>query len=130
MKTITSIVLQIVDILMNLMFFEQVITRGPACETAFQSKRVFGKARCPSGIFDSQITPRNALLEYLSNNFIGMFERRDLELRGTCVINRRLGTQHPHEFKDFPIDARYQLARRRVASLVSLIAASPASDHH
>lgn len=113
---------------MNPVLYNQVISLGPNCTAAYQAKRFFGKACCPSGIFDSQITPRTALLEYLSNDFNGMFERDDLELHKTYVINKRVGTQHPHEFKGFPIDARYKLARDRHDYLCRKVRSAIESD--
>jgi hypothetical protein len=79
------------------MSFDYALSLGPTCRARYQMERVLGKERCPSGVFDWQITGRKALVAYLRNDFEGMYELADLEIDG-MVCNRRFGTTHQHEF--------------------------------
>lgn len=97
--------------------FQQVIGLGQNCRAKFRIKQVFGRAISKRGVFDWQITPTDAVIEYIRCDFAGMFEREDLEIRDGIVINRRLGTKHNHEFpKDLheeALDALYPMARQK-----------------
>jgi len=93
-------------------YFDQAISLGPDCQTAFQIRRIFGKPLCPSGIFDSQVTPLSALLAYIESDFCGMFNRDDLRATDWGVINTKYQTVHPHEFADGNLE-NYGVARKR-----------------
>lgn len=83
---------------MQMQVFQQVVTLGPNCRPKVQSQRVFGKQTSRRHIFDWQITPAPAVLEYLRNDFSGMFELDDLIIKAEIVRNARYDTRHPHEF--------------------------------
>ncbi|MBD8686075.1 MULTISPECIES: hypothetical protein [unclassified Rhizobium] len=53
---------------------------------------------CPSSVFSWQITPVEALLAYLQNDFKGMMEREHLAPHKRTVINTVYLTEHHHEF--------------------------------
>lgn len=97
--------------------FEQALSIGQNCRARHHIRRTFGKHSGRKGVFDWQITPTSALLEYLTRDFKGMFERADLVARNGEVFNDRFGTNHVHEFpkgiqpKD--IDRYYAQARKR-----------------
>lgn len=91
------------------------ISLGYACEVKHQIARWASKntARvAPEGtdeyrqnrlvrhLFDWQITPVDAAIIYLEQDFRGVFELEDLELTGDSdvVRHRILKTRHPHEF--------------------------------
>lgn len=97
--------------------FQQVVSLGPNCRAKFQIQRVYGKHIAKRGVFDWQVTPGSAFLEYLSRDFRGMFEKQDLVLEGGIVKNARFATSHNHEFPfdiaEGQIDALYADARRR-----------------
>lgn len=80
--------------------FQQVISLGPNCRAKHHIQRIFGKRISPRGVFDWQVTPEEAFIEYLGRDFRGIFERSDLIIQEGKVVNKRLGTKHPHEFPD------------------------------
>jgi hypothetical protein len=114
--------------------FDRVLSLGPSCEAKLNLVRILraregrtdGARRvqanpkgAPSSVFDWQVTPESALLEYFRRDFRGMFEREDL-IRGPggWVVNTRFGTHHLHEFGAYDKDgdiiaARYTEARAR-----------------
>lgn len=100
------------------MRFEQVVSLGWNCQTAFQMRRHFGRSLCPSGIFDNQTTPHDAVIEYLNRDFHGVFERKDLAMGEIKVEHIHLRTGHMHSFP-IGIDADYQTARSRHLYLCS-----------
>jgi hypothetical protein len=98
------------------------ISLGYACEVKYQLSRTLFRRKHPDGqeldlrrmlltneygqrnferhIFDWQITPFAAVLEYLERDFQGVFEREDLFLNADGEVeHRRLHTVHPHDFK-------------------------------
>ncbi len=98
------------------------ISLGYSCEVKYQLSRALYERKFPDGddfnlrrmlltdeygqrsferhIFDWQITPFAAVLEYLERDFQGVFEREDLFLNADGEVeHRRLGTRHPHDFK-------------------------------
>jgi hypothetical protein len=115
------------------------ISLGYSCEVKYQLSRALFRRKFPTGsdhelqrmlltpeygqqnferhIFDWQITPFAAVLEYLERDFQGAFERADLVSENGEVVHRRLKTRHPHEFPhdlaldDAGIDAAYSQAR-------------------
>lgn len=76
---------------------DAVLSIGPNCRAAHQLDRVFGEVRAKS-IFDWQMTPLATIHAYLDNDFRGLFERTDLEVRKGIVWNGRFNTSHMHEF--------------------------------
>jgi hypothetical protein len=115
------------------------ISLGYSCEVKYQLSRALFRRKYPNGsdydllamlmtpeygqrnferhIFDWQITPFAAVLEYLERDFQGVFERADLVSENGEVVHRRLLTRHPHDFPhdqeldDATIDAAYAQAR-------------------
>ena len=98
------------------------VSLGYACEVKYQLSRALYARKFPDGaefdlrrmlmtddygqrsferhIFDWQITPFTAVLEYLERDFEGVFEREDLFLNANGEVeHRRLHTVHPHDFK-------------------------------
>ena len=80
--------------------FKRVLSLGPECRAKERIVERFGRAVSPSCIFDWQVTPADALLAYLRNDFRGMFDRDDLAIEaGEWIVhNTRYQTRHPHEF--------------------------------
>ncbi|MBL8579392.1 MAG: hypothetical protein JNK47_19495 [Mesorhizobium sp.] len=78
--------------------FQQVLSIGQSCRERHQARRFFGKNSGRKGVFDWQITPTDALLQYMSRDFSGMLDLADLEVKDGQVTNIRFGTIHPHEF--------------------------------
>jgi hypothetical protein len=89
-----------------------VVSLGPDCRTAFQIRRKFGRGFCPSGVFDSQLTPQSGFAKYLEHDLRGMFERSDMTDVPKGVLNIRSGAMHLHEFLN-GLDADYATARSR-----------------
>src|ERR1035437_9466270 len=89
---------------------------GYSCEVKYQTARALFSRKFPDGaeedfrrmlmtpeygqrnferhIFDWQITPFAAVLEYLGSDFQGVFERADLYVDNGEVTHRVLGTRH------------------------------------
>lgn len=78
--------------------FEQVISLGSTCRAKHQIQRVYGKYISRRSVFDWQITPIQAVAEYLRLDFTGFFEKADLQIVDGEVWNTRFGVAHPHEF--------------------------------
>jgi hypothetical protein len=124
------------------------ISLGYSCEVKYQLSRALFARKFPDGeenecrrmlltpeygqrsferhIFDWQITPFAAVLEYLESDFKGVFERADLRVENGEVTHRRLKTRHPHEFHaidgvldDAAIDAGYAQARGKFEHLAA-----------
>lgn len=76
------------------------LSLGYDCRAGFQICRYFGKQRCLPSIFDRQITPPQALYEYLQRDFRGMFEAGDVKRAGGYLYNMRYGTRYSHEVED------------------------------
>ena len=124
------------------------ISLGFSCEVKYQLSRALFVRKFPDGeenefrnmlmspeygqrnferhIFDWQITPFAAVLEYLERDFQGVFERADLVIEGGEVVHRRLGTRHPHEFRaregvldEAVVDAAYPAARAKFEHLAA-----------
>jgi hypothetical protein len=112
--------------------FDFAISLGPTCRTAHQLRRLFGRERAISSVFDWQITPPGALLSYLASDFAGMFEIPDLTIVGGVVINRRYRTEHHHEFPKNctgrDLAEHYFLARNRHVHLCDNIRRLLAKD--
>jgi hypothetical protein len=86
----------------------------------------YGQQNFERHIFDWQITPFPAVLEYLERDFEGVFERDDLRIEDGEVVHRRLMTRHPHDFgrregplDDAAIDAGYANARAKFDHLAA-----------
>ncbi|HVX35427.1 MAG TPA: hypothetical protein VHC71_04320 [Hyphomicrobium sp.] len=93
--------------------FSQVVSLGWRCQTVWQARRYFGRAFCPTSIFDWQITPAEAVVEYFDRDFVGLLDRDDLfRPEDGWVTNRKFGTRHPHEFSNGLQDG-YATARSR-----------------
>jgi len=106
--------------------YQRLMSIGPDCRAFYHimkmdafttrtnlhiSRRVFRK-----GVFAWQGTPSEAFIDYLRNDFDGMFERGDLAVRDGRVFNVRFGTSHLHAFSDpseAGIDRHYAAARGR-----------------
>lgn len=124
------------------------ISLGYSCEVKYQLSRALYMRKHPDGtehdlrdllqttergqrsferhIFDWQITPFAAVLEYLDRDFQGVFERKDLTVENGEVVHRWLGTRHPHDFHaangvldDAAIDASYTAARSKFEHLAA-----------
>jgi hypothetical protein len=118
------------------------ISLGYSCEVKYQLSRTLFRRKYPDGaeedlrrmlmtpdygqrsferhIFDWQITPFAAVLEYLERDFEGVFEREDLHVEDGAVAHRRLKTRHPHDFHPYggrldeaAIDRGYAAARSK-----------------
>lgn len=98
------------------------ISLGPNCRGKHHLLRVFGVAS-PSGVFDWQVTPPEAIHCYLRQDFTGLFERLDLVVKDGVVWNARYGTSHQHEFPRGltagQLDMHYPAARSRHEHLCS-----------
>lgn len=91
----------------------QVVSLGRDCQPAFQIRRYFGKENCSSGVFDYQITPHQAVISYIENDFCGFFERQDLQVDSDGhVRNIKHGTRHIHEFPN-GLDQDYEKSLSR-----------------
>jgi hypothetical protein len=123
------------------------ISLGYACEVKYQLSRTLYRRNFPDGaefdlrrmlmtddygqrsferhIFDWQITPFAAVLDYLDRDFHGVFEREDLVIENGEVAHRRLGTRHPHDFKphlamdEAALDRGYAAARAKFDHLAA-----------
>jgi hypothetical protein len=122
--------------------FYEPISLGYSCEVKYQLSRALFTRKFPTGgeedlrrmlmtpeygqrtferhIFDWQITPFAAALEYLERDFEGVFERGDLYVDDGEVAHRRLATRHPHDFHphdgvldEDAIDRGYAAARSK-----------------
>ncbi|MEO5757881.1 MAG: hypothetical protein ABIQ51_13615 [Mesorhizobium sp.] len=72
---------------------------GPNCRPKANIRRVFGRNTSLRHVFDWQVTPPSALIDYFQKDFVGFFEREDLFVHEAGVVgNRRYGTLHYHEF--------------------------------
>jgi len=93
-------------------WWPKIVCLGDSCRAGFQARR-FAKAQlgckwCVPSVFDRQITPHRAMLEYFRNDFRGMFELNDFDdITGPSPRNLRFKTKHPHEFCN-----GYEAARR------------------
>jgi hypothetical protein len=96
--------------------FQQIVSLGPDCRTIHQIRERFGRVSGRRGVFDWQGTPPAAVMEYLRRDFVGMFERDDLQVADGKVSNRRFGTSYKHLFPDgvteAVLDARYPAVRK------------------
>ncbi len=126
----------------------EAISLGETCSVKFQITRHLYLAAHPQGdvdavrealnthragqvftrhLFDWQITPAEAVADYLEADFAGVFERADLAVSPDWeVIHRRLHTRHPHDFHasdpaagltTADLDAQYAAARGRFEHL-------------
>jgi hypothetical protein len=124
------------------------ISLGYSCEVKYQLSRALFARKFPDGdenecrrmlltpeygqrtferhIFDWQITPFAAVLEYLQRDFQGVFERSDLHVESGEVVHRRLKTRHPHDFHpvggildEAALDAGYAKARGKFEHLAA-----------
>jgi hypothetical protein len=123
------------------------ISLGYACEVKYQLSRTLFARKHPDGqeldlrrmlmtneygqrsferhVFDWQITPFPAVIEYLERDFQGVFERDDLTVENGVVVHRRLGTRHPHDFRPHEamtealIDPGYANARSKFDHLAA-----------
>lgn len=95
--------------------FNQIVSLGPNCRAKFQIRQNFNKYSGRRGVFDWQGTPPEALIEYLRRDYVGMFERDDLQIIDGKVSNRRFGTSYLHLFPDVVteeiLEAHYPAAR-------------------
>lgn len=120
------------------------ISLGYTCEVKYQLSRNLYFRKFPDGseldfrrmlftpelgsktfrrhVFDWQITPFEAVIAYLEDDFRGVFERQDLTVdeKSGHVVHRHLRTLHPHDFKsagerltEADIDRNYEAARQR-----------------
>ncbi|MDH6229592.1 hypothetical protein M2281_000164 [Mesorhizobium soli] len=81
--------------------FQQAISLGSSCRAKHNMELVFGKHVTRigrRGVFDWQITPDAALLEYIYRDFSGMFERDDLVVENGHVWHGQHRVKHQHEF--------------------------------
>lgn len=92
--------------------FHQAVSLGISCQVIYQLRRHLGDEFCSSGVFDMQVTPPSALIEYLQRDFRGMFERDDLVEENGIVFNQRFLTEHLHEFPN-GLERSYEDARSR-----------------
>jgi hypothetical protein len=100
------------------------ISLGPNCRGKYHLHRVFADAS-PSGVFDWQVTPVEAIHCYLRQDFAGLFERADLVVRTGVVWNARYGTSHQHEFPGTSAPGSSTPAIRRRGPGTSISAARP-----
>ncbi|SFV38099.1 Putative papain-like cysteine peptidase [Hyphomicrobium facile] len=92
--------------------FHQAVSLGNSCQVIYQLREHLGAEFCSSGVFDMQVTPPSALIEYLQRDFREMFERADLSEENGIVFNRRFLTEHLHEFPN-GLERSYEDARSR-----------------
>jgi hypothetical protein len=123
------------------------ISLGPQCETKFQLCRVRYERESAPGtapfsslemlrgahekrftthIFDAQTTPFWGMIDYLQNDFAGGFDRQDFAAIDGVPFNRKLQTQHPHEFPpagevvvESDIESNYPTAKSRFDHLAA-----------
>jgi hypothetical protein len=92
--------------------YDYVVSLGPDCQAATQSKKFFPRAQCETVPMSYQVTPIKAIVAYFERDFRGMFERDDLQIgQNGGARNLRYGTQHPYEFPNGA--ASYSDARAR-----------------
>jgi hypothetical protein len=84
----------------------------------------YGQRSFERHLFDWQITPFAGVLDYLENDFKGVFERRDLFVEMGQVTHRRHLMRYPHDFHpgDGPldeaaVDRQYPAAREKFEHL-------------
>jgi hypothetical protein len=122
--------------------FTDVVSLGSYCATKFQLSRHAYLQRNPQAsvqevrvalfssagigethIFDWQVTPFSAVINYIERDFRGLFDRSDLEIDPKFGVarNRLLGVLHSHAFHasgekltDADIDAQYEEARSKI----------------
>jgi hypothetical protein len=122
--------------------FTEVFSLGSYCATKFQLSRHAYLQRNPQAslqevraalfssagigethIFDWQVTPFSAVIDYIERDFRGVFDRSDLEIDPQFGVarNRLLGVLHSHAFHasgekltDADIDAQYDEARSKI----------------
>jgi len=99
--------------------FDRVVSLGQSCRAKFHLERHWGAVRQNGSdpvlvktVFDWQVTPNEALLVYMANDFRGMMERADLGYRDGRVVNNRYGTLHLHDFPPNPVLADHFDASR------------------
>jgi hypothetical protein len=105
--------------IMRQQIFQQVVSLGANCRAKYNIQLAFGRYIAPRGVFDWRITPGAAVLEYLSCDFSGVFERNDLDVdqKTGHVCHTSLGVQYVHEFPqgipEADLDSLYPEAREK-----------------
>lgn len=101
--------------------FHRVVGLGQMCRAKYNIERKWIERRTSlrattdcltRTVFDWQITPYPALLEYFRRDFQGLFELEDLGMLDGRVVNQRYGTLHRHDFPDNPDLAKHYAAAR------------------
>jgi hypothetical protein len=88
---------------------ELFMSIGPTCRSAYHLRRRLN-GEVVRGVFDWQVTPTAALVQYLERDFSGVLDFLDLEQTPLGVRNKRLDTLHPHLFRG-PFPLSYPEAR-------------------
>jgi len=98
--------------------YDHVISLGRACQPAYQIRRLTGVRS--AHVFDWIITPDDALIQWISSDFDGFFQRERLALGpDQCVIDRPTRTRFVHEFPPgTDIDAVFDENAARYAALI------------
>jgi hypothetical protein len=81
---------------------QRVVSLGGNCMVTMEMRRFFGIQE--ANLFDWWITPGEALVRLIENDFDGLFSKKNLKMVGDrrSVANLRYGILHHH---DFPRDA-------------------------
>jgi hypothetical protein len=88
---------------------------GPNCRAKYHLRRRYARFAV-NGVFDWQVTPPRSCIAYLEADFVGVFERQDLEIRDGSLRNRKWGTSYFHELSELTeaaLDRRYPTGRSR-----------------
>jgi hypothetical protein len=106
--------------------FDAILSFGPDCRAKHQILRTFPKEKCPSSVFDWQVTPIRAVRFYLANDFRDTFDREDLGMSGRDVVNRKLrrATSTPSRKTSLPTGSIGTTRRR--APAMTIFARTPA----
>jgi hypothetical protein len=94
---------------------DYALSIGPNCRAKYHLRRRYARYAV-NGVFDWQGTPASSCIAYLEADFIGVFEREDLEIRAGSLRNKRFGTSHFHELAELTeaaLDRRYPTGRSR-----------------
>jgi Putative papain-like cysteine peptidase (DUF1796) len=83
---------------MNIPLYDNIVSLGGACETAYHIRRHFGIKHAQ--VFDWWVTPTDSLISILSNNFQGLFEPERMIVRdnGNTVECSHYSILHHHDF--------------------------------
>lgn len=90
---------------------QRVVSLGGNCMVTMEMRKFFGITA--ANLFDWWITPGNALVLLIENDFEGLFSRENLAIvgEGRSVANLRYGILHHHDFPRNEKDDRVEAIR-------------------